>query len=87
MSLALQVCLTTPQRRALFFFYSVCKSCRAWPQQREGCLTPIRNKRKVYFRTTQQRIASLGIEPEVSNFSITTRHSTNCYELFLLERA
>ena len=54
------------------FLGSACKSfVRLGPPQRVDCLASIENKRKMSFPRTQERITSSGIEPRVSNLSIT----------------
>ena len=61
-----------------FFLFCLQVFCQAELSQLVDCLAPIGNERKMFYQTTQQRIAILGIEPGVSNLSITnpTGHLT-----------
>ena len=74
------VCLTTPtQSKYTLFWEGICLQVlhQAGPPPLDDCLVAMGNKRKVSFQTTQRRIISLGIEPGVSNFSITNPDSIN----------
>ena len=55
-------------------FFGLCLQVfrQAGPPQRVDRLAQMGNNRKVFFPKTQRRIASSGIEPGVSNLSITS---------------
>ena len=59
------------QRRAPFFGFCLQVFRQHTSPHRLDYLARLGNERKVCFARTQRRIASLGIEPEASNLSIT----------------